>query len=378
MSLRDLARQHAPDIAGQFQDDQSLAQYLIQQRAQALEIQRQFQQQVLPYWSEFQSYVAQQRAAQQQQSQSGQKPWWSQWWSPPDYDPSWESMVTRDAQGNLVAAPGAPPDVLPRWHAYQHYRRQQLEKLLSNPFTYFEEPIRHLAQQVAEQAVQRTLGSYQDQSFARDFIGQNAQWLYQRDQQGNVVTQPTFDPQSGRTVAEPVLSPAGQAFRNYVLEASQMGIGDVRAQQRYALRLLQADQRGHPVLPVPQQSRMGRAKSNDPQGWARASPSTVPSAWRATLPTAGWSRIPTYTAAVYLGTRAVRGTAARGAGPDAGGEVPTGCAEFEAGFRNGSGSIGLVLTQVDSRSLPTKMIPSCPHPTRATSRNKVRIRPSSP
>lgn len=238
--FRQLATQYAPDLTQQHADDQALFQALLQQRQVAAQ-QMQYAQQMLPYWSQFQGWRAQQEAQGRMQQGGGQDAWWSKYWSPPEYDPSWEHLLRRDEQGNLVPINGAPPDLPGRYLQYQQYRREQLDRFLQNPFTFFEEPVKQLAQQIADQAVQQHMSGYRDNQFAHDFVRQNESWLYARDAQGNVVQESNFDPNQGRVVSRPALSQLGQAFQGYVNESIQLGIQDVRAQQRYALSMVQRD-----------------------------------------------------------------------------------------------------------------------------------------
>lgn len=238
--FRQLAAQYAPDLTQQHADDQALFQALLQQRQVAAQ-QMQYAQQMLPYWSQFQGWRAQQEAQARMPQAASQEAWWSKFWSPPEYDPSWEHLLRRDEQGDLVPINGAPPDLPGRYLQYQQYRREQLDRFLQNPFTFFEEPVKQLAQQIADQVVQQHMGGYRDNQFAHDFVRQNESWLYARDAQGNVVQESNFDPNHGRVVSRPALSPMGQAFQGYVNESIQLGIQDVRAQQRYALSMVQRD-----------------------------------------------------------------------------------------------------------------------------------------
>lgn len=235
-----VARMGGQDLSQQFQSDEAVLQHLLAERGRVQQLSQfaQYGQQVMPHWSEFQNFLAQRQAAQQQPAQ--EKPWWSQFWNPPEYDPSWERQVQQDAQGNFIPAPGAPPDVVNKVLAFRQFRTAQAERLMQNPFQFFEQPIKTLAQQVAQQAIQQHMGQYQDQLFAREVTQRNAAWLYARDQQGNLLTEQTFDPRTGQQNILPVLSPHGQAFRQFVMDAHALGIQDVRAQEKYAMALLQA------------------------------------------------------------------------------------------------------------------------------------------
>lgn len=234
-SVRDyLKENNFGDVAQQFQDDRAAVHHLVTGYRQAEQARQQaeqfavYGQQVVPHWSAFQDYLRQrQQAEQQQQKQqaaTSQEPWWKPYWQAPDYDPSWEKLIRRDEQGNLTAAPGAPPDVVAKYANYAQYRQQQADRLMANPFAYIEEPVKTLARQMAEQVVQEKMSSYQEQTYAKEFTDKNSDWLY------------TVAP-DGRKV----LSQYGESFKTYAQQAQDMGVVDVRKQQEYATAMLQRD-----------------------------------------------------------------------------------------------------------------------------------------
>lgn len=238
-SFRDILAGVGPSgqqLAQQYQDDRALAQYLLaeRERAQQLQPYAPYAQQYAQHAAEFQQFLAQRQAdAQRARDQQQNKPWWAPHWQAPEYDPNWESMVRTDEHGNVVPGPGAPPDVAAKYLNALQFRQQQAKKFLDNPYTFLEPGIKTLAQQVAEQAVQQHLGGYRDQVFAQNFTQQNAGWLYQQTQDGRVATDP---------FGQPLLSPQGQQFAGYVRHASErMGLQDVRAQQEFALAMVQRD-----------------------------------------------------------------------------------------------------------------------------------------
>lgn len=201
------------------------------------------------YLQDRDQYVAwkrqQEAEAQKQRAQDPQQPWYAKWFTPPEYNPAWERQITTDANGNIVAVPGAPPGVVEKYLNYRQHRQELAEKFMSNPYQFIEEPVKHLAQQMAEQAVQKHLQQYQDQNFAKDFVNQQASWLYDRDQTGNVRVQQVLDPNTGRFVNQPVLSQWGAKLRDYVMEESQRqqnrGYSDLQEQQRNALMRVQLE-----------------------------------------------------------------------------------------------------------------------------------------
>jgi hypothetical protein len=236
-SIRDvLNRLGAQDLTGQFQDDQALLQHLVLQQRQAAQAQELagYGRQVIGNWPAVQKFLAEQQAAQQQQSQRPEDPWFKEFWQPPEWNPAWEKLVLRDAQGNLHPAPGAPPDIVQRYTQYQQFRTQQAEKLMQNPFEFFGPAIQKLARTEAERLAKETLGAHTDQQFANDFIQKNADWLYAQDPN---TKQTIFDPMS----RQPVLSQWGARFRDYVSQAHSQGVKGVRETQEWALKATQLD-----------------------------------------------------------------------------------------------------------------------------------------
>jgi len=230
-SVRDHIRQLGyGQLADQHPDDAQLVAHLLQQQAQAQQslALAQYGQRYLQYAPDIERFL--QERQQQQQAAQQQK---SKWWNPPEWNPSWRGLVTKDDQGNLVAVPGAPPDVVPKVAAYDAYRREFADKLLSNPEETLKPFVQDVAQQIAQEMLTQNLGQLQEHTYAQNFVQQHSSWLHSRDASGNVLR----DPVTGR----PALSEAGRAFRDYVAEAEQLGIRGVSSQEQYAARLLRAD-----------------------------------------------------------------------------------------------------------------------------------------
>ena len=176
----------------------------------------------------------QQAAAQQVQKpvEGAGDPWWKKFWSPPEYDPSWEQMLEVDDKGQVRGKAGAPPD-LPWKHAqYASYRRQQADRMMANPYEFFEPAIKHLAEQVADTRFQSGLKQYEEAAYAASFV-KNTPWLYQRDAQNQVILNPVN--------GQPQYSEMGRSFAGHVASLDQQGVKDIRMQQAIASRLAQAD-----------------------------------------------------------------------------------------------------------------------------------------
>jgi len=235
-SIQDVIRRFGrPDLVQQFPDDQALLQHLLlqAQQAQTLAPLARYGERVAGNWPAVEQFLAQQQQTQQRQAQD---PWWKPLWNPPEYNPAWEQQIGRDAQGNLIPLQGAPPDIVNKYLNYQQFRKATVDKMMANPFEFFEPAITQLARREAQQIAQQQLQQHNDRQFATNFIQQNADWLCQKDQSG----QPMWNKDAtGQMV--PVLSDWGQKFAGYVRDAAGMGIGDPAKQQQYALGLTQRD-----------------------------------------------------------------------------------------------------------------------------------------
>jgi len=145
-------------------------------------------------------------------------PWWKKSWQPPEYNQAWLQQVVKDANGNLMPAPGAPPDVVMKIQQYEQFRREQAEKLLSNPFEFMA-PMQEQMEARARAIAEETLAKYMESTSARQnastFIDRNREWLFEVDATGNPVTSQIIDPTSGQWVTVEKLSPWGERFKNY-------------------------------------------------------------------------------------------------------------------------------------------------------------------
>ncbi len=181
---------------------------------------------------DFQRFLAQ----QQPQPQPQQQDWTAQLgWNPPPFDPRWEQMVTRDAQGNLVPVPGAPIDIVPKYQAYAQFRKETADALLSNPGKFMLPYIHAVATQVAQQYASQNVGGYREEVQAQQFVAENAPWLYEKGVDGGIKQAQVFNPNTGRHEYTKVLSEWGNLFRDKVVEYANAGF-NVGQQKDFALR----------------------------------------------------------------------------------------------------------------------------------------------
>ncbi len=205
-------------------------------------------QQYMQYAPQFSKFLAEQQRAQQKQQQPDDPnaPFYKKYWNPPEYNPAWERMITRNADGSLSAVPGAPPDVVPKYLAHQQFRQEQADNFLKNPHEYMQETIQTLARQEAEKIVNERFGQVNTQQTVSTFMSQNENWLYDHDQSGRAVMASQFDAQTGQYKQVPKLSQWGQAFTDYVRQEAdyQQRAGmpqDIARQRDMAMAQVQRD-----------------------------------------------------------------------------------------------------------------------------------------
>lgn len=258
---------------GNLPDDEDAAAKMLAenwQRAQQI-------QQVKPYLEEYLINAGQfrewqkskqQPAAPATPEQKADGPWWSSHWKAPEFNPQWERLLKRDDQGNIVAIPGAPADIVPKYLAYQQFRADQAERLMQNPFEFMTPAIEHAVAQAQEKALAQFRAEQAQQSTqqsAASFVNQNMAWIYETDATGQRRTEQKYNPETGRFDTVPVMSQYGQYFREAVEEESRYqsmrGMPqDIERQKEVALmkvrlRLLESQVQGRPSspsAPVPQ------------------------------------------------------------------------------------------------------------------------------
>lgn len=234
VSLRDVARQHGFGEIERFGDDHQFLNHLLlqAQQTQALQAQLQAQQDYARYGREhyqhrdaFQQFLA----AQQQKAQPEKEPWFKA----PEYDPAWRAKLERDPQtGQIRAAQGAPPGLVDKYLSAVEHRETFLDKFAFDPLGTIKPGVEEVVRSIAQELVQEQLGRYQADQQARQIVQSNAQWMYDRDGQGQVRYSQQGMPQ---------LSEAGKAYYSYAQQANQLGIQGEQQQHNYAIGMLQRD-----------------------------------------------------------------------------------------------------------------------------------------
>lgn len=184
---------------------------------------------IAPQYSQFQAWQQQQeaqRAAQQQQPTSP--------WSPPPFDPQWLRVVEEDPQtGRLRSKQGYDPRFGDACQAYADYISGNQRSFWENPPAWIAQMIGPTVQKMIHDGVNGSFRGYQEQVQANTIIQRNTDWLYAKDQNGNVLV----SPQTGR----PQLSPYGARYYQYVEQAAGWGMSDINQQHEYAMGMVERD-----------------------------------------------------------------------------------------------------------------------------------------
>jgi hypothetical protein len=175
----------------------------------------------------YRSYQAEQQAARQRQMEREQAERSRPWVDLPKFERQLMQFVARDpSTGELVAKPGAPPDLLARYQEFQQRYEETAWNLVTAPEKVLADPIRQLVAAEAAGIVREQMAEYQRQQQVQGILRDNSSWL--------------FAPDPG-PAGRPVLSEAGRLFHLHVQEAAAMGIADDARQAAYARRQLEAD-----------------------------------------------------------------------------------------------------------------------------------------
>lgn len=163
-----------------------------------------------------------QESQKKQEPKSQDEPYWKKYFNPPEYNRDWISQVVKDENGNLVPAPGASPDVAVKLMEYQRFRNEQMETFMQNPHEYIAPTVKALAEQIANETIEKRLAAEREKQSNTTFIKQNESWLYDIDPATKMPREQIgFDPATGEQRTFKVLSPWGQHFAKYVERISQ-------------------------------------------------------------------------------------------------------------------------------------------------------------
>jgi hypothetical protein len=238
-SIREAASAYGYDLS-QYQDDRAALAHLIQsaQAARQANVYAQLGQQLAPHAQQIQTYLQQ----QQQPAQQAPNPW-----EPPEFDERWLGLVDRDpATGLFVGKTGVPHEIVAKVNSFAQWQ----QKWSTQGPQMVEQMVDRRVGDVVARAVQEQLARYQRSQAVDQIVAQNSAWIYQRDQQGNVVR----DHQGN-----PLPTPQGVRYAQHVRSLQQHGVMDPRAQDQLARQLvageyaLAAGQQGQAAAPPAQQ-----------------------------------------------------------------------------------------------------------------------------
>lgn len=265
-SLRDLLQARGIPVQGD--DDESVLSNLAAYTQQLTGL-AQYGYQARPHWEKFQQYLnSQQQAAQPQVQQPTQQQVAAakeakRRFEKLEYDPSWDSLVTRDAEGNLVPkSQYVDPTVPQKLNAYQSALRDRLAQFGTDPEGFVRETMGDYVSQTIEQAIEQRLASerqrQQEQTFAAQTIASNQQLFFAADAKGSPLT----DPQTGQRL----LTAEGHAYANAVAQAHAAGITDTFFQHQIGMgavaQVRMANPTAQPTQPAVDQRKQFLNKIN--------------------------------------------------------------------------------------------------------------------
>jgi hypothetical protein len=184
-------------------------------------------------WKQYQGQQAGQ--PQSQGTQVPQGPKTNLFGLPANFNFDLLNFIQRDANGQLVALPGAPPGAALEVQQYQDKLRDVQRQFFANPEQYLGKFVEERAKEVAAQIVQQQFGQQQQVQTTNAIFKQNAGWMFAKDQGGN--TQYQFNPQTGQM--HEVLTPAGKYYAQVVQELDRRGTKDPALQHEIAFAMTQ-------------------------------------------------------------------------------------------------------------------------------------------
>ncbi len=181
-------------------EDLALAFVKQQQEMKTLQPYAQYGQQFLPYAQHFGEIIRKQVNPEPQAQQPAEPPksreerlreHWSKIWQRPNYDPSWDQLVTRDENGHYVGVhPHVPAHIIEGVNQYRTWQAKALQDLLANPFEQNWKALEPGIQDVVKEVVQQELNNYRVSTDFESLDRQYESVLYEHDDRGNRVIDP--------------------------------------------------------------------------------------------------------------------------------------------------------------------------------------------
>lgn len=143
-----------------------------------------------------------------------------------EVDKSW---LTTGADGKVEALPGAPADVLSRWHQHQQTLVQFTRNFAQDPEKYLNQMIEKRAAEVAAKTYEEQTSKQSVAQAAQQIMESNKGWVYQCGADG----QPLRD-----MWGNPKLSPAGDLYVGFAEQLHSNGMTDPRMLDKVARQML--------------------------------------------------------------------------------------------------------------------------------------------
>lgn len=170
----------------------------------------------------YQQYLADQQARRAQAEKDQQAQANQPWVKLPEFNRDHLQFIARDEHGNIVAKPGAPPDLVQRYQDFQKEYERLSWDMVTNPQKVLAEPVRRLAEQIANEVVQKHLGGFQEQQQVQAILRQSEAWMFATDAAGNRV-----------------VTPQGRRYHEIVCELDTGGVKNSQLLHQIAVERLQ-------------------------------------------------------------------------------------------------------------------------------------------
>lgn len=228
LSIREAARQLGYQLP-EFADDRAALVHLLnaQQAARQNDFYTQIGRQIAPNYQQVQQWIASQRP--QQTQNQGPKPW-----ERPEFDEQWMKFVDYDQNtGTYVSKPGYDPSIGTKVQQFANWTQRFQRDPMSVLQPWLEDQLENTISRRVQDLVGNQFNQVREQTEIQQVMQTHANWLYMRDQNGNVV----IDPVSRR----PQASPEGLRYVHHLQNAAKSGIRGTAAQDDYAIRMLKLD-----------------------------------------------------------------------------------------------------------------------------------------
>lgn len=260
-----------PGLQGRSDEEVAASIYQALQHRQALQQQVSQFQGLVPQVSEYLSkrelfdrWQQQQAAGQAQAAPAPQpapKPEEHSWWNPPKIRDAYKQYLVKDEQGRDTIDPNAPLDAKHALAEYQAYRADFARKFLENPEETLAPMVARVAEQRAQELLQRTMARRDEEAFVSRIETENKDWLLD---------------ESGRASREALLA------QKYVEDAKRFGIQGAEPRWEFAKSMVERDlllayyqttnASGTPQpqgMPAPQQQPQGDAQAKQNMEYLR-------------------------------------------------------------------------------------------------------------